>query len=154
MELREEPRRFIGSTESSTYPTKTMGFGSEEDEPPAYISDPSLRTRDQNARTRLVRDGSWRNFNGSPSAYSPPPTRSRDHNSNSLATAEAPLRPNRRADSEFGREDPPSASRVLLPISANSRPRRSKSSGKNSATNWLKNIKSPIGEFSCASAHA
>lgn len=145
MELREEPRQFVASSQSSVYPKSTGFTIDDDDEPPAYINDPPLRTRDQYPRTRSLRDESWRNLNGVSSISSP----SCDHSSNArvVATAEAPLRPNRREDSEFGRENIPPISQVLLPISANKKLTRTKSSGGNSAKNWLRNIKSPIGEL-------
>ncbi|KAF9645884.1 hypothetical protein BDM02DRAFT_392008 [Thelephora ganbajun] len=147
VELREEPRQFIVSSQSSVYPTKAMAFASDDDEPPAYINDLPRRTRDHYSRTRTPRDGTRRNLNGIPSVYSPPPSRGRDfgaHAQTTTATTEIPLRPNRREDPEFGREEASPTSRVLLPVSANSKPKRTKSSAGNPAKNWLRNIKSPI----------
>ena len=60
-------------------------------------------------------------------------------------TKEIPLRPNRREDTEFGREDFYPTSQVFLP---DTKPMgRKKSSGGDSGKSWLKHIKSPIGEF-------
>ena len=60
-------------------------------------------------------------------------------------TKEIPLRPNRREDTEFGREDFYPTSQVFLP---DTKPvGRKKSSGGDSGKSWLKHIKSPIGEF-------
>jgi len=124
-----------------------MAFASkeEEEEPPAYISDPPFRTRDKYSRTHVQRNASWRNLNVVPSVYSPPPDRGRDFSPRVQTTAEAPLRPNRREDAEFGRDGPSPTSRVLLPASANNGPTRVKSTGGNSVRNWLRNVKSPIG---------
>lgn len=142
----EEPRQ-LGS-QSSAYPTKSMTFMSDDDEPPAYVNE-LPRTRDQYSRTRPPRAYSWRDLGTIPSVYSPPPSRGRDYSPHApTMAAEVPLRPNRRADPEFG-GGPSPASQVLLPISANSRPKRTKSSGDGSlGKNWLKNFKSPIGESS------
>jgi len=147
IELREEPRQFVTSSPSSVCPTKAMVFATEDDdEPPAYISDPPSRTRDRCSRVHVPLDGSWRNLNVVPSVYSPPPSRGRDFNSRAQTTTEVPLRPNRREDAEFGREGPTPTSQVLLSASANNRPTRAKSNGGNSLKNWLRNVKSPIGE--------
>ena len=147
IELREEPRQFIVSSQSSDYPTKSMAFASDDDEPPAYINDLPHHTRDQFSRTRSQQDGDWRNLNAASPVYSLSPSLGCDR-SLYAQTAEVPLRPNRRRDPEFGRENASPVSRVLLPVSASiKRPRRAKSSGGNSGKhNWLKNIKSPIGE--------
>lgn len=147
MELREEPRHFITSYQSSMYPTKAMTFASDDDAPPAYANDLLPRAHDQYSRTHMPRDSSWRNPNTIRSVYSPPPSRNRDYNPHdpTAAVAEVPLRPNRRADPEFGGEGLSPASQVPLPAAANNRPKRTKSSDKNSGKNWLKNFKSPIG---------
>lgn len=141
IELREEPRLLITS-----HPTKAMVFASDDDEPPAYITDTPYRTRDQHPRVHAPRGGNWRAVNGTPSVYSPPPSTGHD-SSGQQTTKEIPLRPNRRESPELGRETFSPTSQVLLPASASNRPRRKKSSGGNSAKNWLKNIKSPIGEL-------
>jgi hypothetical protein len=142
IELREEPRLLIAS-----HPTKALVFASDDDEPPAYINDTPYRTRDQHPRAHVPRGGNWRAVNGTPSVYSPPPSTGHDSNGQQATTKEIPLIPNRRETSELGREAFSPTSQVLLPASASNRPRRKKSSGGNSAKNWLKNIKSPIGEF-------
>jgi len=146
MELREEPRRYIRSQSSimsplsPVSPTKAMTFASEEEEePPAYIND--YRTRNQPPWTRVTRDNSWRNLNEIPSVRSPSPALSSEF---SPPQKEMPLRPNRREDVEFGKEDISSPSQVLLPVFVSKKPTRKKSSGGNSAKSWLKNIKSPI----------
>lgn len=138
IELREEPRQFIVSSQSSVYPTKSMTFASDDDEPPAYINELPHRTRDQFSRTRSLRDNNWRNLNGV--------SLGRDHGLH-VQTTEIPLRPNRRENPEFGRENTSPVSQVMLPIPASNKPKRAKSSGGNSSKhNWLRNIKSPIGE--------
>ena len=141
MELRHEPRQFVTSNQSSTFPSKSMAFASEDDDPPAYIGDTHPLRRDQLPRTR-TREG---NLLPVASVYTPPPSRGRDYNSNARK-AEPPLRPNRRDDVEFGVDNRPPPSQVMLPISANHRPRRLASSGGYSGKHWLRNIKSPIGE--------
>lgn len=147
MELREEPRQLVTSTES-IFPTKGMAFASDyDDEPPAYVTDFSVRGRDQPPRPR-PRDGNGRSH-GLPhvvSIYTPPPSRGRDFNSNPRTT-EPPLRPNRRDDLESGGDGHWPTSQVMLPASANNKPKpRRGSSGANSAKSWFKNIRSPIGE--------
>ena len=145
VELREEPRIFIASSHSSMYPTKGMAFAFDEDEPPAYIGDHPTRSRDRYSRTH-ARDGSWRNLPPAPAVYSPPPPRGRDFNPN-IQTTELPLRPNRRDDAEFGSENRSPISQVsLLPISATNGSTWVKGGGGSPGKNWLKNIKSPIGE--------
>ena len=151
MELREEPRRFVPSQSSMSplspaSPTKAMTFVSDEDEPPAYIND--YRTRDQPSWMRVTSANSWRNFSGIPSVRSPSPTFSGEFSprQSTPPQKEMPLRPNRREDLEFGKEDISSPSQVLLPVFASKKPTRKKSSGGNSGKNWLRNIKSPIGE--------
>lgn len=151
MELREEPRRFVASQSSMTplspvSPNKAMTFASDEDEPPAYLND--YRTRDQPSWKRVTRGSSWRNFGGIQSVRSPSPTFSSDFSPRQTTPPqkEMPLRPNRREDVEFVKEDVSSPSQVLLPIFTGGKPMRKKSSGGSSAKSWLKNIKSPIGE--------
>lgn len=143
-EPRQEPRQFVTSTQSSMFPSKSMAFASDDDDPPAYITDSHPLRRDQHPRTR-VRDG---NLLPVASVYTPPPSRGRDYNSNVRKTEPPPppLRPNRRGDMELGVDNRPPTSQVLLPISANHRPRRLGSSGGHSGKHWLRNIKSPIGE--------
>ena len=123
-----------------------MTFASEEDEPPAYINE--HRSRHQSSWTRVTRADSWRHFRGIPSVRSPSPTFSGDFSPQQTTPPlkEMPLRPNRRQDVEFGKEDVASPSQVLLPAFISKKPTRKKSSGGNSAKSWLKNIKSPIGE--------
>jgi len=143
MELREEPRQLVATSQSSAYPAKTAQFASDDDEPPAYMNDPPHRTRDQYSRTRGLQDGNWRGFSGTP-FYSPSPPRDRDLSPSIQIAAGMPLRPNRRDDTDFGREGLSLTSQVLLPVSANKRPSRSKSNGGSSTKHWLRNIKSPI----------
>ena len=144
MELRQDPRQFITSTQSSMFPSKSKGFASEDDDPPAYINDSLPPRRDQYSRTR-VRDGNGLNLLPVASIYSTPPPRGREITSN-VRTTELPLRPNRRDDIEVGVENRSPTSQVVLPISANHKSRRQGSSGGYSGKNWLRNIKSPIGE--------
>ena len=153
MELREEPRQFVGShmsmsvmspvTPISPIPTKAMTFASEEDYP-VYIHDLPYRVRDQNSRALAPRDNNWRNFGGIRSS-SPKSSPSFSRDSSPPPTKETPLRPNRREDVEFGRGDPFPTSHVLLPSSVNDKVARKKSSGGKSGKIWLKNIRSPIG---------
>ena len=152
IELREDPREFVVSSQSSMFPSKSAGLASDDDEPPAYINELPLRTRDQFPRVRSPRESTWRSLNVAPSVYSPPPSLGHGYGSSGqTATPDIPLRPNRRENSEFGRENFSLVSQVLLPASANSRPRRQKSSDGTSIKHWLKNIKSPIGESRGAS---
>ena len=144
MELRQDPRQFITSTQSSMFPAKAKGFASDDDDPPAYINDSFPPRRDQYSRTR-VRDGNGLGLLPVASIYSPPPSHGRDPTS-TIRTTEPPLRPNRRDDIELGVENRSPTSQVLLPISANHKSRRLGSSGGNSSKNWLRNFKSPIGE--------
>lgn len=147
MELREDPREFIVSSQSSMFPSKSAGLASDDDEPPAYINELPLRTRDQFPRVRSPREGTWRSLNVAPSDCSPPPAIGRANGSHGqTVTADTPLRPNRKENSEFGRENVSLVSQVFLPASANNRSRRQKSSDGTSTKHWLKNIKSPIGE--------
>jgi len=143
MELRQDPRQFVISTQSSMFPTKSKAFASDDDDPPAYVNDSLPPRRDQYSRTR-VRDGNGLNLLPVASVYSPPPSRGRDFAS--VRTTEVPLRPNRRDDIELGVENRSPTTQVLLPTSANHKPRRQGSSGGHSGKNWLRNIKSPIGE--------
>ena len=131
---------------SPVSPNKAMTFASDEDEPPAYLND--YRTRDQPSWKRVTRGSSWRNFGGIQSVRSPSPTFSSDFSPRQTTPPqkEMPLRPNRREDVEFVKEDVSSPSQVLLPIFTGGKPMRKKSSGGSSAKSWLKNIKSPIGE--------
>ncbi|KAF9785071.1 hypothetical protein BJ322DRAFT_1005807 [Thelephora terrestris] len=144
MDLREEPRRYIASQSSMSpmSPTspKAMVFTSEEDEPPLYFNNFPPRALDQPSLSRIDRDSNWRNFNR---VRSPSPSFSRDSSPPPMMTKEIPLRPNRREDIEFGREDFYTP-QVLL---SDTKPRRKKSSGGDSGKNWLKNIRSPIGEL-------
>jgi len=152
MELREEPRRFIVSQSSLSplspvspvSPNKPMTFASEEDEPPAYIND--YRTRNHPSWTRVTHASSWRNLGVISSVRSPSPTFSSDFSprQSTQPQIEMPLRPNRREDTEFGKEDFSSQSQVLLPVFSSKKPMRKKSSGGNSGKSWLKDIKSPI----------
>lgn len=154
MELREEPRRFIVSQSSLSplspvspvSPNKPMTFASEEDDPPAYIND--YRTRNHPSWTRVTRASSWRNLSGIPSVRSPSPTFSGEFSprQSTQPQKEMPLRPNRREDTEFGKEDFSSQSQVLLPVFSSKKPMRKKSSGGNSGKSWLRDIKSPIGK--------
>jgi len=139
MELREEPRQFVGSIGSSVYPTKAMGFASDDDddEPPSYMRDLSLRSREQYSRTHA------RKLPRVPSVCSPSPSRGRGFSPN-VQTTEPPLTPNRRVDAVFGSGGSPLTSQVLLPVSAIRRPTKVKSSGGGFGKNWLKNVKSPI----------
>ena len=151
MEPREGPRQLIVSSQSSVYPTKSVTFASDEDEPPAYVNDVPHRTRDQRSRTRSPWDGNWQTLSGVSPAHLPSSSLGRIGSSRVQTTAaEAPLRPNRRDDPEFGWEDTSPVSQVLLPISANNKLKRMKSSSGNSwksgKHSWLRNIKSPIGE--------
>lgn len=149
MELREEPRRFVTSQSSMSpmspispiSPTKAMVFAADDDDLPDYINDLPYHARDTPYISRAGRESNQRNFNlvRSPSPFS------RD-SSPPRPTKEMPLRPNRREDIEFGREDSYPVSQVFFPSSTKNRPARKKSSGGNSGKSWLKNIKSPIGE--------
>jgi len=142
MELRREPRHFITSTHSSTYPSKSMAFASDDD-PPAYINDP-LR-RDYYSRTR-ARDGGL-SILPIASVYASSPSRMEELNPTVRTTEPPPLRPNRRDDNELGVDSRSPTTQVLLPISANHKlSRHGGSSGGFSGKNWLRNIKSPIGE--------
>ena len=144
MELRQDPRQFITSTESSMFPSKAKAFASDDDDPPAYINDSLPPRRDQYSRTRVL-DGNRLNLLPVASIYSPPPSHGRDLASN-VRTTEPPLRPNRRDDLELGVENRSPTTQVLLPTSANHKSRRQGSSGGYSGKHWLRNIKSPIGE--------
>ena len=147
MELREEPRQFITSTKSSVFSPKSAGLASDDDEPPAYINDLPLRTRDQFPQARSPLEGNWQSLNMAASVYSPTHSLGQGYSSHGhTGAAEIPLRPNRREDSEFWRENFSLPSQVLLPASANSGPKRQKSSDGTSIKNWLMNVKSPIGE--------
>lgn len=159
MEPREEPRQLIVSSQLSAYPTKSLTFASDEDEPPAYINDVPHRTRDQRSRTRLPWDSNWQTLSGVSPVHLPSSSLGRIGSSRvQTVAAEAPLRPNRREDLEFGWEDTSPISQVLLPASANNKLRRMKSSGghswKSGKHSWLRNIKSPIGESHCVSTLA
>jgi hypothetical protein len=123
------------------YPTKAMTPASDDDEPAAYMNDLPIRY----SRTR-ARDANWRNPPTVRSGYSPPPSRGRDITPNFETTTEVPLRPNRRDDVELGMGGLSPRSQAFMPISAANRPTRTKSTSGNSRKNWLKNIKSPIGE--------
>lgn len=147
IELGEGPRHVGITSQSSAYVTKVVPFASDDEEPPAYMTDFPLRPRDQHPRTRGLQDNNWRGFSVIPSVYSPPPSRHRDLSPNANTTREMPLRPNRRDDIELGREGVTLTSQVLLPVSANNRPTRMRSTGGGSAKNWFKNIRSPIGKF-------
>jgi hypothetical protein len=142
MEVREEPRQFLASSQSFVSPTKSMAFTFDDDEPPAYMND-LPRGRDRYSRTRAW-DANWRNFDRTASVYSPPPPHSRGLSLN--VETEPPLRPNRRDDPEFGTDGLPLTSQVFLPASANNKPTKMKSTSEKPGKNWLRHFKSPIGE--------